>query len=702
MFNKSSILVAAALLVSGLGNVAEAGKGRDNPDLVEDALAFALTDRSKSLMLLEGAINDDQSPEESSVLYLFAGEQRRLNGDVEMAHKWFAKVLELSTSDLDVAAARLGLALLELQKNPNTKSLGILRSISENGILDTQNADRFLVLAIDVGVKNKKLYGQYTKKSLAYAKSDPAVLERVQRVLEPSAEPVVATASPEPAKVSANPPPVQVLPTSTASPLERAEAALAAGEVELAVELANQVLTSSEDEDEQLVANYLVKRSAVQIDPKKIAIILPFTDKYEAVGAQFREALEFGYGATPTADLSLQVGTDNTPTAPQRELIYIDSGATEESVIAAIEAAALEHGVIAAVGPLLSEQTDAAVRVANALRLPLISLSQSLDDTTDLDWVFQAMVNTSVQVEALLEHVHGKLGMRSFAIFAPDNPYGHRAATVFTAGVENREGEVTITHFYDPSATDLIPFAKEFGRKDYEERAREFRELRELAEEKGRDPKKVVLPPTIDFEAIFIPDNVSRIPLACAALAYEEFPMGEFQTTKEGPVIPLLGLSGWNHPAMVNRGGPYARGGYFTDVYEVPTTVIDPDNPLPPPEPIEPPADPTEEVAVLTQEERVEQFAKAYKERTGRSPKPLEVVTVDAGRLLAAAAASEGNTRAEFRQALLDIALNDGLTGATSFDPETRVALRKLEILTITKDGIVPAPLVEATATDSP
>lgn len=694
MFYKSSYLIAAALLVFGLGDVAEAGKGRDNPDLVEDALAFALTDRSKSLMLLEGAFSDEQSSKESSVLHLFAGEQRRLNGDIDIAHKWFAKVLELSSDEQDVASARLGLALLDLQKNPNTKSLSLLRNISENGIIDTQNADRFLVLAIDIQANNKKLYGQYTKKSLSYGQADPAVLARVRRVLEPPTTHLSPDSSVVPI-VSENPPTIQALPTSSASPLEQAEIAFATGHQELAVTLANEVLATSEDETDLLVAGYLIERSKVQIDPRKIAIILPFTDKYEAVGAQFREAIEFGYEGPQKAE-------DSPAAQEQRELIYIDSGATDESVIAAIESAALEHGVIAAIGPLLSEQTDAAVRTANALRLPLLSLSQSLDDTAELDWVFQAMVNTSVQVEALLEYVYGKLGMRSFAIFAPDNPYGHRAATVFTDSVERREAQVTITHFYDPSATDLVPFAKEFGRKDYEERAREFYDLRELAEEKGRDPRKVVLPPTIDFEAIFIPDNVSRIPLACAALAYEEFPMGDFQTTKEGPVIPLLGLSGWNHPDMVNRGGPYARGGYFTDVYEVPTPKITAGAEAPPTDLITPPDDPIEEAMVLTQEEKLKRFVTAYKARTGRSPKSLEVVTVDAGRLLAAAAASEATTRAEFRQSLLDLALEDGLTGATGFDPETRVALRKLEILSITKDGIIPASMLDAAATDSP
>ena len=562
--------------------------------------------------------------------------------------------------------------------------MSLLRSISENSALETQNADRYLVLAVEAQTSgNKKQLGQYTKKALHFAKADPAVLDRVERTFAPKSVAKASTIESASPEQRAPEPPSTLLPEQTMTGLERAERAFEAGDTELVERLANEIITVGENEEEVLVAQYLIKRLNAPVDPNKIAVILPFTDKYEAVGAQFRQAIEFGY-----------LGDDE----PTRKLVFVDSGATPESVIEAVEKAALEHGVIAAIGPLLSEQTDAAVRTANALRMPLISLSQALDDTAEADWSFQAMLNTRVQVDALLDYVSGELEMKNFAVFAPDNAYGHRAATVFTEAVNEREGQVTVEHFYEATATDLIPFAKEFGRKDYEERAQEYRELRELAEDNGRDPNKVVLPPTIDFDAIFIPDNVSRIPLACAALAYEEFPMGEFQTSKDGPIIPLLGLSGWNHPAMVARGGPYARGSYFTDVYQVPVPPTD-EEALTAQEPEKDPADIEQP---MTQEERLDQFVADYKDRTGRSPKSLEVVTVDAGRLVAAAAASEAKTRAEFREALLNVTLEESLTGAVGFNEDTRVATRVVQILTITKDGILPARLVDEAKTESP
>ena len=61
-----------------------------------------------------------------------------------------------------------------------------------------------------------------------------------------------------------------------------------------------------------------------------------------------------------------------------------------------------------------------------------------------------------------------------------------------------------------------------------------------------------------------------RVPLACAALAYEEFPMGDFQPIPDNPAIPLLGLSGWNQAKLTQSGGPYVRGSRFVDIYAMP------------------------------------------------------------------------------------------------------------------------------------
>jgi len=346
-------------------------------------------------------------------------------------------------------------------------------------------------------------------------------------------------------------------------------------------------------------------------------------------------------------------------------LVVEDTGEDAESAVAALEKLVLEQGVIGVVGPLRSDVSDPVLEAADALRVPVVALSRTDHATADRQWVFQSMVTTHQLADALVEFAVTEQQMTGFAVFAPDTPYGHTATEAFQAAVEEQGAQVTVVEFYDAEATDLIPFAKTLGRKDYEARWREFRDLKEAAEETGANPDRVVLPPTIDFQGLFLPDAAARVPLACAALAYEEFPIGHFQTVKEGPTIPLLGLSSWNNPTLVTAGNVYVRGSYFTDVFY-----------------------PGDEPGAA--------FVETYRTALERTPTTLEAVAFDTGLLLGGAAVSEAQTRAAFRDALLAVQVEGTITGATGFDPESREALHDIRVLSITEEEILPWDQVPA------
>src|SRR5690606_8544966 len=155
----------------------------------------------------------------------------------------------------------------------------------------------------------------------------------------------------------------------------------------------------------------------------------------------------------------------------------------------------------------------------------LVSLSQS-NEADGVPWVYQGVPSIGDQVDALVHHVMVTEGMKRFAIFAPDTAYGRRAAETFQQAVAAKSGTISVEVFYDSEAPALMPFASKLGRKDPEARKAELWRLRKEAEENGGNPSNVVLPPAMDFDAIFLPDNARRVPIACAALAYEEFPIG--------------------------------------------------------------------------------------------------------------------------------------------------------------------------------
>ena len=123
------------------------------------------------------------------------------------------------------------------------------------------------------------------------------------------------------------------------------------------------------------------------------------------------------------------------------------------------------------------------------------------------DQVYRAFPSTEQLVDALLDESLDVRGLKRYAVLSPTTPFGENAARIFTAAVTARGGTVNAAVTYDPSAKDFRAPAKVLGKKDYKARAGEFSRLRSEAERKKLDPDKVVLPPLIDYDAIFIPDS---------------------------------------------------------------------------------------------------------------------------------------------------------------------------------------------------
>ncbi|MCB9697897.1 MAG: penicillin-binding protein activator [Alphaproteobacteria bacterium] len=613
--------IAAVALLLGTSANALAGKKRVTPDVVEDALAYATTDRDRAIELLQQTL--DQRPDDLVELHL--AEQLRLAGRADDAHEHFTALADHARSPADRSAAELGLALLDAESGHRPRALPVLESSDEKAALATQNADRYLQLAIRAAnQQDPKAVGSASKKALAYAKEDPEVLARVQETLSAMAE--------------GRPPPT-VADNGNGDPLERAEKAYLEGDLEAARKHAEKVASGSDEAAEQ-ARGLLRALDGAAVNPRHVTVLLPLSGKYEVVGGQVRDALLFGYGTAPV------------------ELDVVDSGGTAESAVAALEKAVLEDGAIAVVGALLTDETDAVVAAAEELHVPLISLSQSYEDSGT--WTFQAMYTRADQIDALLTYVSKEQDMTAFAMFSPDNAFGQHAAELFTAGVAERGLQITTQATYSPDETSLISYAKKLGR-----RTGSLAELKRKVAEQGGNPDTVVLPPVVDFQGIFLPESANRTPVAAAALAYEEFPMGTYVPQGPNKEVRLLGLSTWNTVSLVTQGNEYTRNSLFPDVFSA--TVAGESDP----------------------------FVVAYRGATSRTPSSLEAAVVDAGKLLAAAARTNPDHRGAMRRALLEARVSDSVTGADGFDPETLHAHRQMRILTITRDTLEQVGTVE-------
>jgi len=587
----------AALVAVALTPPAHAG--RRVPDEVEDALAWATTDRVKAIAVLESTWDAMQGTRDAPVIALHAGEQHRLAGNGDQAHLWFTRALTGDGQD----GGELGLTLVEAERGLTSRAYEVLEQPTDKSVPDTQNADRYLLLARRAASANDaSRVAQASRKALAFGREDPAVFARVSKELAA----------------------LSVGPTAEVGEgaFAKAEIALAEGRTDDARRHAESARAGADPgSPEAEAASWLIRRiDGAPIVPGRVAVLLPLSGKFEAVGRQVREAFEHGWTAAGGGP----------------GLVFLDSGAEAVAAAAAVERAALQEGAVAVVGPLLSDEAEPAATTANHLHIPMVALAQGLDDPARFPWVWQAALTPRQQIEGLVGYLTTTKGFKRFGVFAPDDDYGQHAATVFTEVVTAAGGTVPARATYDAEANVVTEAAAALARED--------------------SPKD-----NLEYDALFLPDNARRIPLACAGLAFEEFPLGTFAPHPNIRPIPLVGLNGYNSSQLVTAGNEYVRGAFFTDVFLAGTSA---DRPA------------------------MAEFTTAFKSALGRTPTSLEAAAADAGRLVATAAKGSPATREAFRAALTAARPTGTATGIVGFDTEAHTLSREILLLTIARGGI--------------
>lgn len=419
-------------------------------------------------------------------------------------------------------------------------------------------------------------------------------------------------------------------------------------------------------ESKELLAR--VSRRA-NVKPKSVGVVLPLSGKYKAWGDAALRGLQL---AVKGSELELVVKDTQGDPAIAGQLV---------------EQLAFDEGVIAIIGPLLSDEARRAALVAEELQVPLITLSRTEGLTNIGPHVFRTMVTNTQQAEALAEYAMSGLGYKTFAILHPNTPVGVEMTNAFWDAVDKRGGQVRGIESYDHDQKTFTEEAKKLvgryyleDRADYYERLREIREKdlderhRRLALEKARNG----LDPIIDFEALLIPDSWQQVSLVAPALAVEDIvtnacdkkDIERIQKTTgrdKMKTVTLLGTSIWSSrkgssgdPLLIERGGKYVQcsvyvDGFFEDSDRQATRAF------------------------------VSLFRDTYKDA---SISLLDAVAYDTGGLARSILdRSSPHSRAAFRDQLQNLKGFQGATGTMSFD-DHREAQRQLFLLNITPKGI--------------
>ena len=411
------------------------------------------------------------------------------------------------------------------------------------------------------------------------------------------------------------------------------------------------------------------------VRPGTIGVLLPLSGRHKRLGQLALQGIKLGLG----------VRGKSMTTRSGLRLVLADTKSDGVTAAEAVDQLVVEHGVQAILGPISTYEAEPAAFRAQALGVPLLTVSRAENLPAIGPYVFRNGVTNEDQVRALVTHAMDIMEMRRFAILYPRNRYGEELLHLFWDEVLKKGGEIVGVEAYDGSATTFTNQVKRLvARRDLELRP-DYQSLKAECDEqpdtyrqarcRSRIAKEIR--PLIDFEGLFIPHYPPALSMISAALAAEDIIVEQderrleiIERTLGRKVKPvtLLGANGWNSGKVLERSGRNVENAVFTDGF-----FADADNP------------------------ESAEFVLAYRKRYNRTPRLYpEALFFDSARMLGAVMARRPPTREAVRQALRELRDFPGVTGKTSFAGQN-VAARQIRILQI-KNGSIQ----EVVATGAP
>jgi branched-chain amino acid transport system substrate-binding protein len=287
------------------------------------------------------------------------------------------------------------------------------------------------------------------------------------------------------------------------------------------------------------------------VDPKTVGVVVPLTGKYAQVGKKTLMGLQLGLGVygKQKSDLKLAV---------------IDSEGNPDSARRAVERLVTEDHAIAIVGSASSKTALAIASKADELGVPSIDLSQKTGISEVGESVFRNSVTSEMYVRELVRVAMEEFNINRFAIMYPNDPYGVEYANIFWNEVTRRGGQINGAQPYPRNEKDFKgqvqrlvgTFYIDDRMEEYKLRLKEWEKKQKRVSQRNLPPEDI-LPPLVDFEALFIPDDTVALGQVASMLKYND--VGG---------IRLLGTNLWNKPSeFFARGQTFAESSLFVDAF---------------------------------------------------------------------------------------------------------------------------------------
>jgi len=376
----------------------------------------------------------------------------------------------------------------------------------------------------------------------------------------------------------------------------------------------------------------------------RIGVILPMTGPYSEEAKALWNGMQF----------ALENFLDSFPEQQIRLALRDSQGKAARAVLAAQELVK-DKRVIALVGELMSPQTAAIAAVASYHHVPLLApTATEVGIATIGKEIFQLNSDLEVRGQALAYFAIRQLGMRTFALLAPADDYGHSVAQGFVRTAEQLGGQVLAQMWYyegDTNFKKVFSTIREIGLKQafrdslrifnpniteaevdslWEIRSRwRFSSSYRTGSDKLTDSTAT---PVTAFDAIVLPIYTEDIPYVAPHLALYNIR------------AQILGGSYWNNLEILEENRQYVDGAIFiSDFY------------------------------VDEADYRYRSFRDRFRQRFGKTPGKMEIFGYDTMQFLLRAIQEGARNRKGIREKLENIIPFRGLRGPIEFQEKPRV-----------------------------
>ncbi len=411
-----------------------------------------------------------------------------------------------------------------------------------------------------------------------------------------------------------------------------------------------------------------------------IGCLLPLQGKYSLFGEEYLNGIQLGMDIFNSSNEDVYI-----------ELIVKNTNVSSEDTLKAVEEL-IKDNVIAIIGPVAMSSSTAAAKKAQEHGVPIITFTQKENIIEEGNMVFRNFLTPSSEINTLLKKAVNDYGMTRFGIFYPETTYGKSLMELFWNKVEEMGGEITAVESYNAKDTDFSDGIKKMVGLYYPRPESLFKKLKaeklarlekiksklieessgesdgqltgaglsgtaeavtaietvkpettasnEAMEEEAEDPlselpdeaaieEEAKTDPIIDFDAVFIPDDSQNI-----AQIAPQFPFnGIFN-------VPFLGTRGWMSDELINSTSEYLQYAMFPVGF-----FADEDS------------------------EMVERFVEKYRAAYGKEPGLLAATGYDTIKMIREVLnVRDIATRSDFRDALEEYDMYEGVTGDISFD----------------------------------